>query len=64
MVDVNADGEGSVPGAKNRVSVRCSVTIMWKKGLWLELGLSSNVRARVRLNFHITVRCWYFQCCL
>lgn len=42
---------------KARVRVVCSVMCMGMKGLWLELGSSSDLRETVMLMFRVTVGC-------
>ena len=46
--DVDAFGEGSVPGVRSKVRVRCSVRCTGWIGLRLELGSSYDVKARAR----------------
>ena len=56
MGDVDVDHEVSGPGARTRVRVRGSVRCNSRIGLWLHLGLGSDVRVTVRLNYSVTVR--------
>ena len=53
---VNGDGEWSGGVARARVGFRCSVRCMGRKGLWLHLGSSSDVRATARLSYSGAVR--------
>ena len=57
MGEIDGEGDGSGPGARNRVSVMFSVRCMVRKGLKLALGSNSDVRAVVRLNIRFMVNC-------
>ena len=53
---VNIDPEVSVPVARARDRVKCSLRCTGRMGLCLRLEHSSDVRVTVRLNDSITVR--------
>lgn len=55
MDDVNAAHGWTGPGSRARIRVRGSVRCMVRIGLWLHLGLGSDMRATVRLNENVTV---------
>ena len=56
MVDVGFDHEGSGPGDRAQVRVRCSVRGSFRIGFWLHFGFGTDLRATVRLNYSYTVR--------
>lgn len=56
MVDFDADGEESFPGARARVLVRCLVRLPWKIWLSLEFLSGFDLRVKEKLCFSITVR--------
>lgn len=57
MGGIDADSDGSYPGARGRFRFLCSVRCTWRLGLQIELGCASDVRENMKLSFSIMVRC-------
>lgn len=57
MDDVDGDAEGSVPEARAKVSVRCTVSCTGSIGFRLEFGSVCDVRDNVKLMASFTMRC-------
>lgn len=57
MGDIEADGEGEGPEARDRLKVRCSVRCIGSVGLWLGFMSGSDVRAGARLRIRVMVTC-------
>lgn len=56
MCDIDANIEGSGPGAWARVKVLCSISCMERIGLCLELVSGCDVRMSLRLRFSVKVK--------
>ena len=55
MCDLNSDVEVSGPGARARVRFMCQERYTGRRGLQLQFGSGSYVRAKVRLRFSVAM---------
>ena len=57
IVDINGEGELSVPCVGSKVRVRCSIRSTGEIGLQLDFGSGSDVRAGAGITFRFKVKC-------